>query len=133
MGKTGLLNRLKNQKADNYYDLLLNDETARYVYRIIAVKYILSNPENYGFQIRDEDLYPEFKTASINVSTSVESWVDFAIEHGTNYKTLKELNPWLISDGLVNKSGKSYEVLIPVKGTGLDNIGTTDNKYGSDE
>ena len=133
MGKTGLLTRLINQKADNYYDLLLNDETARYVYRIIAVKYILSNPENYGFHVRAEDMYPEFKTKVVTVSSSIDSWVDFAIQNGTNYKTLKELNPWLVSDGLVNKANNTYEVLIPVKGTGLDNIGSTLNKYGSDE
>jgi hypothetical protein len=133
VGKTGLLTRLKNQKADNYYDLALNEETGRYVYRILAVKYILSNPINYGFNLRKEDLYPPYQTVEVLVDTSVTSWVDFAISQGSNYKTLKELNPWLISDGLENKSGKSYKILLPKKGSGLDNVGTTSNKYGSDE
>src|SRR5690606_10965492 len=98
MGKTGLYNRLVAQKADNYYDLLLNDETGRYVYRIIAVKYILSNPINYGFNVRQEDKYAPYETVSVIVDSSVTSWVNFAINQGTNYKTLKELNPWLVSD-----------------------------------
>ena len=133
MGKTGLLNRLKNQKADNYYDLLLNAETARYVYRIVAVKYILQEPKNYGFNVRPEDMYPPYETTSITVDSSVTSWVDFAIAQGTNFKTLKEINPWLTADGLTNTSGKKYTIQIPKPGTGLDNIGTTINKFGSDE
>lgn len=133
MGKTGLLTRLQNQKADNYYDLLLNAETARYVYRIVAVKYILQNPKNYGFNVRPEDMYPPYETTSILVDSSVTSWVDFAISQGTNFKTLKEINPWLTADGLTNTSGKVYNILLPKSGTGLDNIGTTINKFGSDE
>jgi membrane-bound lytic murein transglycosylase D len=133
MGKTGLLTRLQNQKADNYYDLALNEETARYVYRILAVKYILNDPINYGFNLRKEDLYPPYQTVQVLVDTTVTSWVNFAISQGTNYKTLKELNPWLVSDGLENESGNSYTILLPLQGTGLDNVGTTNNKYGSDE
>ncbi len=133
MGKNGLMTRLKNQKADNYYDLLLNTETARYVYRILAVKYILQNPANYGFNVRPEDMYPPYETINISVDSSVSSWVDFAISQGTNFKTLKELNPWLTADGLSNSAGKEYTILLPKPGTGLDNIGTTINKFGSDE
>ncbi len=133
MGKTGLMKRLVNQKADNYYDLLLNAETARYVYRIIAVKYILENPKNYGFNVRSEDLYYPYQTKSIVIDSTVTSWVNFAINQGSNFKTIKELNPWLTADGLTNSEGKKYTILLPVKNQGLDNIGTTINKFGSDE
>ncbi len=133
MGKTGLMNRLQAQKVNNYYDLLLNAETARYVYRIVAVKYILSQPENYGFHVREEDKYPPFETKAITVDSSIESLVDFAISNGTNYKTLKELNPWLISNSLANPKTKTYTILLPKPKTGLDLVAPADNKFGNNE
>ena len=133
MGKTGLMNRLQAQKVNNYYDLLLNPETARYVYRIVAVKYILSQPENYGFHVRDEDKYPPFETKEVKVDSSIKSLVDFAIAQGTNYKTLKELNPWLISNSLANPKTKTYTILLPKTNSGLDNVAPADNKFGSND
>lgn len=133
MGKTGLMNRLQAQKVNNYYDLLLNAETARYVYRIVAVKYILLQPENYGFHVRNEDLYPPFQTYEVTVDSSVKNWVDFAIAQGTNYKTLKELNPWLISNSLDNPKTKTYMILLPISKTGLDLVAPADNKFGNNE
>ncbi len=133
MGKTGLMNRLQSQKVNNYYDLLLNSETARYVYRIIAVKYILSNPENYGFHVREEDKYPPFETKEVTVDSTINSLVDFAIAQGTNYKTLKELNPWLISNSLENSKTKTYTILLPKPKTGLDIVAPADNKFGNNE
>lgn len=128
MGKTGVLNALENQKVDNYYDLLLNAETARYVYRIIAVKYIISNPSEYGFAIPEVHLYPVYKTKSIEVTESIDDLVDFALKNNTNYKTIKMLNPWLIGKSLPVKANKSYQILIPEANSGLDVISVKENK-----
>jgi hypothetical protein len=133
MGKTGLLNQLKKQKVNNYYDLLLNAETARYVYRMIAVKYILKNPAKYGFIVREDQQYNTFESTTITIDSSVANWADFAISQQTNYKTLKRLNPWLISNKLDNPDGKIYSLKMPIPGTGLDIIAPTDNKFGNDE
>ena len=39
----------------------------------------------------------------------------FATEHGTSYKMIRELNPWITTDKIKNKAGKSYTVIIPKK------------------
>lgn len=129
MGKAGIKGQLSKQKSDNYYDLLLNIETGRYVYRILAVKCIFENPIQYGFNFRKEDLYPPYKATSVKVDTSISNLAEFANSLGTNYKTLKTLNPWLITNKLNNKSGKTYEFLIPVEGAGLDMFGEYSSKY----
>jgi hypothetical protein len=129
MGKAGLKGQLAKQKADNYYDLLLNIETGRYVYRILAVKCIFENPEQYGFNFRTEDLYPPYQTKTITVDSSISNIAEFANSVGTNYKTLKMLNPWLKNNKLSNKSGKVYEFLLPEEGQGLDMIGEYSTKY----
>lgn len=133
MGKAGLLGQLAKQKSDNYYDLLLNIETGRYVYRILAAKCIFENPEQYGFNFRQEDLYAPYKTISVEVDTSIASLVEFSNFHETNYKTLKILNPWLKTNKLDNKSGKLYKLLLPKKGSGLDMIGQYSTKYVSND
>ena len=107
---------ISNQKTENYYDMFLNQETARYVYRIIALKYIMENPVKYGFYIKKSELYPVIPTENLKVDTTVNSLVDFAIGQKIPYIVLKELNPWLRSGTLPNKSGKEYEIAIPKKG-----------------
>ena len=104
------------QKSKSYYDMVFNQETARYVYRIIALKYIMENPLQYGFYIKKSELYPVIPTETLKVDTTINSLIDFAIEQKTPYIVLKELNPWLRSSALPNKSGKQYEIAIPKKG-----------------
>jgi hypothetical protein len=130
MGKAGLLAKLKEQRVNNYYDLLLNAETARYVYRIIAVKYIISTPQNYGFDIHPDHVYPPYATYSIEVNTPIDNLIEFAISHHTNYKTLKLLNPWLMEKSLPNKHNKTYTLLLPISGKGLDMVSSPDNAFG---
>lgn len=122
MGKSGLSNRLTQQKVSSYYDLLLNSETARYVYRIVAVKYILSDPQQYGFNVHQEDLYPPYETYKLEMDSSISDLVTFAIAQKTTYKTLKLLNPWLIAKSLPNPNNKKYTILMPVPNTGLDRV-----------
>lgn len=116
MGITGIQNQLDRQKVDNYYDLLLNEETGRYVFRIMAVKEILSNPNKYGFYFRPQDLYPVDEFNILEVDSAVKDFAIFAMEQGINYKILKVMNPWLRQSYLNNPTGKTYQLKIPKKG-----------------
>jgi hypothetical protein len=104
------------QKVDDYYDLLLGQETGRYVFRIMAIKEILSNPDNYGFDIGKEDMYNAVPTFKVEIDTPVTSFADFASEYEINYKILKRHNPWLREPHLNNSSRKKYTIEIPNKG-----------------
>lgn len=115
-GPSGIARRLREQKATSYYDLLLGEETGRYVFRIIAVKEILSNPKLYGFNFRDKDLYDPIPTFKVKVDEPIADFADFAKDHGISYKTLKLHNGWLRERHLNNSSKKEYRIEIPQKG-----------------
>ncbi len=104
------------QKANDYYDLLLGEETGRYVFRILAIKEILRNPEKYGFDIENDDLYNAVPTFNVVVEEPVQNFADFAQQYEINYKILKRHNPWLREPHLNNSSGKIYTLEIPNKG-----------------
>ncbi len=114
-GENGLGKRLAGQKQSSYYELLLNQETQRYIFRILALKLIMQHPQDYGYYVRRCDTYPEVPTTEADLSGQEVDLVDFAIEHGTTYKVLRSLNPWLSSSTLKNKAGKTYKVKLPVK------------------
>lgn len=116
MGKAGLNRQIKRQQCDYYYDLLLNDETMRYIYRISAVKLLLNDPAKYGFYVPENEKYQVIPCTEVEVKTTVSDWTVFAFNHQTNYKILKYLNPWLRDNKLTNPSRKSYMVKIPSKG-----------------
>jgi len=111
-GRSGINKQLTRQQTDNYYDLLLGEETGRYVFRIIAVKEILLNSEKYGFHVKQEDLYPPYKTKDIEIKGSVKNFALFAKEHNLSYKTFKNLNPWLRETSLTNSAKKTYVVKV---------------------
>jgi membrane-bound lytic murein transglycosylase D len=115
MGMTGLRKRKEEQQLSNYYDLFLNDETSRYLFRILAFKEIFENPENYGFELNKEDLYQEPLTRELQVVENIPSLAQWAIRHGSNYKELKLHNPWLRSSKLQVKRGKSYLIELPIQ------------------
>jgi hypothetical protein len=104
------------QQANDYYDLLLGQETGRYVFRILAIKEILSNPAKYGFEIERDDLYNAVPTFNVVVDEPVQNFADFAQQYEINYKILKRHNPWLREPHLNNASGKTYTLEIPNKG-----------------
>ena len=113
----GAINKFMGiQKVDDYYDLLLGQETGRYVFRIMAIKEILSNPEKYGFDIEKKDMYNAVPTFKVEVDEPVGSFADFAQKYEINYKILKRHNPWLREPHLNNASGKKYTIEIPIKG-----------------
>ena len=113
-GIYGIEKELIRQKVKNYYDLLLNNETSRYVFRILAVKDILSNPTSYGYVFEKSDLYNSTPVKIIDWYLPIENIASFAKEQGINYKLLKIFNPWLIQNHLNNKSRKKYEIQIPL-------------------
>lgn len=115
-GNAGITKQMKRQDATDYYSLLLNSETGRYVFRILAFKEILSNPEKYGFYVDQQDLYQAIPTKTIIINTPVEDFAKFAKQQGINYKILKIHNPWLRDTYLKNASGKAYSIKIPIPG-----------------
>lgn len=112
-GSSMLSKQMDIQKEKNYYDLLLGEETGRYVFRILALKQIITHPELYNFNVKT--IYPSEKVKKIKVSGPVKSWADFAHEQEISYKILKRFNPWLRKTDLRNPHHKTYEISIPVK------------------
>ncbi|MFM2386445.1 MAG: hypothetical protein RL660_1202 [Bacteroidota bacterium] len=112
-GVGGFNGAATNQGSYNFYDLLLPEETMRYIFRIAALKYILENPMRSGYIISPDQMYKPYATRSMTVNYSIASLSDFARNNGTNYKTIKLLNPWLRDKSLRNTSGKSYTILLP--------------------
>jgi len=111
-GKTMLLTQMAIQKENDYYSLLLGEETERYVFRILAIKQIMTHPELYNFDIKIP--HPTEKTKTVKVCGPVKDWAEFAQKHGISYKTLKRFNPWLRKASLLNPGNKTYEIAIPV-------------------
>ena len=114
MGMGGVNKNLTNQKVDSYYDLYLNTETSRYVFRVLALKEIFINPEKYGFNLDKEDLYDPVEIRTIEVDSAILSLAAFAQNEGTTYKNVKLLNPWLRKPYLKNRYKKSYQIDLPV-------------------
>lgn len=112
-GRTGIIRKLNAQKVDTYYELLLAEETQRYVPRMIAVKEILSNPEKYGFIFENDDLYNLIPTKLVEVDTIITDIARFSNDLGINYKIIKLHNPWLRENKLNNNSRKLYQIKIP--------------------
>lgn len=115
-GTSGISRKLKEQNVTDYYDLLLGEETGRYLFRIVALKEILNNPTKYGFNFREKDLYSNVPTFKVEVDTAVSDFSEFAQNYNINYKILKLHNPWLREPHLNNKSKKLYQIEIPEKG-----------------
>ena len=115
MGQNALKRNIKKQKVNNYYDLKLNDETSRYIFRIVAYKTIYESPEKYGFHIRNHNFQKNIETYSINVSESIEDLAKYALDLGVNYKIIKNFNPWILKNNLTINNGKLYKLTIPTK------------------
>jgi len=130
LGMTGVQAQIDKQKVKSYYDLLLNDETSRYIFRILAMKSIIVNPKSYGFTLRKKDLYPIIPTKKIIIDSTVYNLAEFALTQNINYKTLKLFNPWLRNNSLTNSDKKKYQIDIPKNGVMIYDI---DGNYdGSD-
>ena len=115
-GMNGISKKMEEQQVDNYYDLLLTEETSRYVFRILALKEIMKNSDKYGFRIPNEALYYAIPTKKIVIDSSITDLAKFAKTQGVNYKILKIHNPWLRDKKLTVTTGKKYEIEIPTSG-----------------
>lgn len=115
-GDSGMKRQVDFQGTDNYYELALNPETARYIYRILALKLICESPQTYGYYLRMKDVYPPVPVYKIRVDTTISNLAQFAKFNKVSYRTLKEFNPWLRSRKLNNPGRKSYEITLPQQG-----------------
>lgn len=115
-GVGGVNKQITFQGVTDYYDLLLTEETSRYVFRILALKEIMQNPTKYNFNLKPADLYPVIPTKKVAVTASVPDLATFAKDNGINYKVLKIHNPWLRDRKLDVAAGKSYTLEIPLEG-----------------
>lgn len=113
-GKRRINDFLGDQKADSYFDLLMAEETERYLFRMVALKMILENPEQYGFFPESSRMYPPLHFKLVEIRDDVDSWADYAHEHNISYKLLKYFNPWLRSDKLKVKRGQIYTIKMPL-------------------
>ena len=114
VGPTRYKSLLKAQGQSHYFDLNLNSETSRYVFRLMAIKEIMSDPASYGFYLEPGDMYQPFDVYNVEINKSVPSWSKFAGEHGLSYRILKVYNPWLRDSKLTVLKNK-YMVQIPRK------------------
>src|ERR1035437_1516995 len=117
MGMNGVEKQLERQKTNNYYNLILNEETSRYIARIIALKEILKDPEKYGFYLSTDQLYKPLKSYNVEITDNINNIADFGVKYGINYKIINLYNPWLRDNSLINKNHKSYTIKIPEKGS----------------
>ena len=117
MGQDGVQLQRERQKTTNYFNLVLNSETSRFVARIVSLKYILQNPEKYGFDIQAEEKYKPLEFYEVTLDSSVADLADYATSLGVNYFILKMYNPWLRDNYLSNKTKKAYVIKLPSKGS----------------
>jgi hypothetical protein len=115
-GRNGINRQMERQGNTDYYDMVLGEETGRYVFRILALKAIFENPGQYGFFMESGDLYPPLKYYEVQIDSAVTSFAQFAAHFNTSYKMLKFHNPWLRENYLTNKSRKTYTIKIPEPG-----------------
>lgn len=110
LGIGGLAKQAGYQGITSFYDLYTNSETSRYIFRILAFKLILENPERYGY-IGIEP-YPTIKQKIVVVDSTISDLSAFARSQGSNYKMLKSLNPWLREKYLPNKDSIKYKITL---------------------
>ncbi|MCD8079901.1 MAG: lytic transglycosylase domain-containing protein [Bacteroides sp.] len=114
-GQGRISGELTKQLADRAVDLWLVEETSRYMFRILAAKMVIGEPQRYGFLLKREQLYPPLDYREVTVTQGIASLADFAKQNGITYRELKDANPWLRQTNLENKSGRTYKLLIPTQ------------------
>ncbi|WP_018477623.1 lytic transglycosylase domain-containing protein [Pontibacter roseus] len=113
-GMAGIDRAMKQQGVSSFYDLYLNDETSRYIFRILALKEVLGNPQKYGFELSEDKGYNPLPSRNVTVTSSIPDLATYALEQGTNYKTLRLFNPWLRGYKLTVAEGKEYDLRMPM-------------------
>jgi membrane-bound lytic murein transglycosylase D len=113
MGQGGYNGQSAYQQTSDYYSLLLPEETMRYVFRILAFKQLIGEAKKFGYEVGRLDTYKPVKTRTVSVTSSIPSLAQFAIDNGTSYRMVKQLNPWLRAKSLTIKPGRVYEIQLP--------------------
>lgn len=111
-GRARITKELASQQVTSSYDLYLVDETTRYMFRILATKIIMENPQKYGFRLQSHQLYQPIEYDTVTVNTPIADWPTWAKKYNMTYAQLKEMNPWIRAKSLPNKTGKSYIIKI---------------------
>ncbi len=114
-GQARITKQLEKQLVSHATDLWLVEETSRYMFRLLAAKAVFSNPQQFGFLLKSEQLYPIIPYAEHTVTTGIDDLAQFAKGQGVTYAQLKDANPWLRDTFLQNKSGRTYVLKIPLK------------------
>ncbi|MFO7868085.1 MAG: lytic transglycosylase domain-containing protein [Bacteroidales bacterium] len=112
VGMFGLSKQLDYQEIDSFYDLHTNSQTGRYVFRILALKLIIENPEKYGYFLNPDEKYhmPEYTTYTID--TAISDVTQFAKKVHSNYKMVRIMNPWIRSTSLPSPKDDPYQIRI---------------------
>lgn len=114
-GMGRITTEIAKQGEERALDLFLNEETSRYIFRILALKQVFAAPAEYGFVLKANQLYQPIKTRSVEVDTTIENLAEWAQQQGTTYLQLKEFNPWLRARSMPDKSRKKYVIQIPIE------------------
>lgn len=113
-GQAGYANQAEFQGAKNYYDLIFPDETNRYLFRILALKHLLTHAKAFGIIIEPGEEYAPLKYRTIEVDKTIDNLAEFAKANNSTYKMLKIYNPWLRAHKLTIKPGKTYTIDLPI-------------------
>ncbi len=93
-GEKRVKDELREQDVSDYFLLDLPLETERYIFRILAAKIILEDPEKYGYDLKQIRLYPPLEVKTVNLRLRKKTHLRIiAKAAGTFYKEIKELNP----------------------------------------
>ena len=114
-GQGRISTQLQKQMVSQAVDLWLVEETSRYMFRLLAAKAVVSNPQQYGFLLKREHLYPPIPYKETTVTTGIENLAAVARDKAITFALLKDANPWLRDSSLMNKSGKTYILKIPTQ------------------
>jgi len=123
MGIEGLRKEVEKEKENSYYDLSLNLETSRYIFRILSLKQLVNYPAQYGFYLKKQDMYQPIPSYTVTVDSTITSLADFAAQKGISFHTLKFLNPWLMNDKLPNPQRLTYVITLPKKNVPFAELG----------
>lgn len=113
MGYSGLEDDCSFQGTEKFSELYLNEETSRYVFRIAIIKFLMKNGDKYGLQI-PSDCYTMQSQRIVEVNDAISNLSLWAKEHGTTYKHVKLLNPWILKRSLPKPKNQIYRIAIPM-------------------
>jgi membrane-bound lytic murein transglycosylase D len=113
IGVNGLKSVMQAQHTNSFFDLIINQESARYLFRILAAKLILENPEKYGYERLEP--FPAYQWKNLRVTDSIPDLPWWCRKRGISYKCFRILNPWIKGLSLHLPAGKQHiEVRIPL-------------------